>query len=207
MAPVSPELEVVDLTTGDMDISRPVVDATPRIDSANKAASAPQFSSVGEGKKKFKVSDKHPESDEVLLLELVCMEDEPYLSSHGDNLARWKNWRGVAWTRFKHAAPIFPTAEHIAWLDKASGVEDTQKADKEAAKVQADNLGKAIRDVAMCRLSEKQDDYLPSSPTPAKSESSASSTTSTPSVTSSAYLCRLELKHLRQIIDRRLHRV
>ncbi|KAK9249117.1 hypothetical protein V1506DRAFT_145132 [Lipomyces tetrasporus] len=104
-------------------------------------------------------------------------------------------------------------AEHNAWLQQASGVEvettalmsiredvyeqymsstldmdskSQAKADKEAARIQADNLGKTIRDVAMRRLSEKQYDCLASSPTPPNRESSASSTESTPAVTSSA---------------------
>ncbi|KAK9367484.1 hypothetical protein V1509DRAFT_640757, partial [Lipomyces kononenkoae] len=61
-----------------------------------------------------------------------------------------------------------------------------------------------VRDVALCRLSEKQDDYLPSSPTPAKPESSTSSTTSTPSVTSSAKTRKMQafLEQGRQLSDK-----
>ncbi|KAK9327136.1 hypothetical protein V1520DRAFT_329410 [Lipomyces starkeyi] len=36
----------------------------------------------------FEFSDKYPERDEVLLLEISGMEDKPYLSSHGDKMAR-----------------------------------------------------------------------------------------------------------------------
>ncbi|KAK9233707.1 hypothetical protein V1525DRAFT_415670 [Lipomyces kononenkoae] len=228
MAPIDPELEAVDLTTCDVsddlqvvDINHPVpMHPTIAIDSENNAAT----------KKKFKFSDKYPERDEVFLLELMCMEDKPYLSSHGDKLARWQDLANRCMDTFqtrctdipdgavltgRHARERFETlmkkqAEHIAWLDKASGVEvettplmclredvyeeymssksaeGKKKADKEVAKVHADNLGKTIRDVAMRRLSEKHYDSLASSPTPANPESSASSTTSTPAVTSSA---------------------
>ncbi|KAJ8103142.1 hypothetical protein POJ06DRAFT_64211 [Lipomyces tetrasporus] len=148
--PLDPELETVDLTKYGLfddvqvvDVSQSVVDATLRSDSENKTATAPQLLNVGEAKKKFKFSEKHPERDEVLLLELTGMDNKPYLSSHGDKLAGWTKLAKRCMITFqsrctdspdgavltgRHAKERFETlmkqqAEHNTWLQQASGVE------------------------------------------------------------------------------------
>ncbi|ODQ73988.1 hypothetical protein LIPSTDRAFT_276861 [Lipomyces starkeyi NRRL Y-11557] len=101
--PIDSELETVDLTNCDAfddaqhsetesNGRKLVVDATPipNKDSEIKALIAPQPAIVRDTRKSFKFGDKYPERDEVLLLEVAGMEDKPYLSSHGDKMAGWK---------------------------------------------------------------------------------------------------------------------
>ncbi|KAK9336651.1 hypothetical protein V1521DRAFT_484575 [Lipomyces starkeyi] len=200
--PIDSELETVDLTNCDAfddaqhsetesNGRKLVVDATPipNKDSEIKALIAPQPAIVRDTRKSFKFGDKYPERDEVLLLEVAGMEDKPYLSSHGDKMAGWKELADRVKERFETL--MKQQAEHMAYLEKASGIEveitdlisiredvyelvcnrlllsmyiaSTEKnskkataAERERAKVQADNLGKTIRDVAMRRLSEKR---------------------------------------------------
>ncbi|KAK9244841.1 hypothetical protein V1506DRAFT_507152 [Lipomyces tetrasporus] len=206
--PIDSELVAIDLTNGEVTddlqdanalsatlqpgmnvqpastILQPVVNATPirRKISEEQTAAAPQLENVGVAKKQVQFGEKFPERDEVLLLEIVGMDNKPYLSTHGDEMVGWKELAMRCMATLKRS--LEKHAEHVSWLEKASGVE-VEVTDliwiREDVYELAQNLDKTIRDVAMHRFSQKQYYRLSSATLPSMSASSSSPTPGTSS--------------------------